>query len=313
MTSPDYDLLSLIIPARNSVPHLQATLKSLEPLASGGAEIILVDDGSTDETGRMYGAWSSPFPSARLISEPPLGLGAARNTGIREATREFVQFLDSDDIANPAGSRCLLALASQNQAPIVRGSESRHRYGTPAGFSSQASVSDQSSEVHEVDAATELLGGFGGTLRFLYRRMFLIEHGLLYPEHLAYAEDLPFALAVANSAPTFLDSQVPLYSYTMGRQGQLTSVSRRDSWDRLQPSLEYCASIGGSMRKEVRDVAAALVTWYVLSSLRYSIGSQESMRLSRLNFAMRVSRELHVSPAHLARRLAQISRHRLGL
>jgi glycosyltransferase involved in cell wall biosynthesis len=306
MTSQGDDRLTLVIPARNSASHLRPTLTSLEPLALGGAEVILVDDGSTDDTGRTYSVWSNSFPSARLISQPPLGLAAARNTGLLEARREYVQFLDSDDIANPVGSRLLLIMALRSKSAIVRGAEARHRFGTSAGFSGQ------SSEVHEVDAATELLAGFGGTLRFLYRRTFLIESGLVYPEHLAYAEDLPFALAVANAVPTFLDSQVPLYSYAMGRQGQLTSVSRRDSWDRLQPSLEYCTKIARGMRKDVREVAAALVTWYVLSSLRHSNGSHESTRASRLVLATRVARELRVSPERLIRRLTQISRRRIS-
>lgn len=86
------DRIAVVIPAFNASRFLGVTLDSLRSQTHAPTEVIVVDDGSTDDTvaiARRMGA--------RVVSQPQRGPGAARNRGIREATATWIAFCDADD------------------------------------------------------------------------------------------------------------------------------------------------------------------------------------------------------------------------
>lgn len=90
--------LSVIIPIYNTESYLTACLESVVKGVEGlSAEIILVDDGSTDNSSAIAKEFSSKNHDFRYIRTQNLGVGAARNTGIRKAKGEYLAFVDSDD------------------------------------------------------------------------------------------------------------------------------------------------------------------------------------------------------------------------
>jgi len=90
---PRYPKISVVVASYNGASTLEQCLISLEKLHYPDYEIILVDDGSTDETPQI----AARHPQVRCIRhEKNLGLSAARNTGIHAATGEIVAFTDSD-------------------------------------------------------------------------------------------------------------------------------------------------------------------------------------------------------------------------
>ena len=103
--------ISVIIPAYNRAGLIGETLRSLLNQALPAAEIIVVDDGSTDSTAEAAEAEFSVFsrqfsgkgklPEFKVIRQANAGPGAARNRGFAESTGEFIHFFDSDDIAAP--------------------------------------------------------------------------------------------------------------------------------------------------------------------------------------------------------------------
>ena len=94
--------LSVIVPAYNTLPYLSACLQSLEKQTLAGMEVVLVDDGSTDGSGRVLREQTQKDPRFRYIGQANGGLSVARNTGLRAARGRYVAFLDSDDwIAAP--------------------------------------------------------------------------------------------------------------------------------------------------------------------------------------------------------------------
>jgi len=84
--------VSVVVASYNGGRTLPACLNSLSHLNYPDYEIILVDDGSTDDTAHI----AAQFPEVRTIHQPNLGLSAARNTGIRAAQGDIVAFTDSD-------------------------------------------------------------------------------------------------------------------------------------------------------------------------------------------------------------------------
>lgn len=87
------DLVSVVIPCYNQSHFLGEAIESLHKQSYKNYEIIVVNDGSTDDTAIVAGK----FCDVKLIEQKNMGLAAARNTGLKESKGEFVVFLDSDD------------------------------------------------------------------------------------------------------------------------------------------------------------------------------------------------------------------------
>jgi glycosyltransferase involved in cell wall biosynthesis len=88
--------ISVIIPAYNAARFLPRCLNSVFAQTLKPAEVIVVDDGSTDDTAAVAAALG-----ARVISQANGGISAARNTGIRNASGDWLAFLDADDLWAP--------------------------------------------------------------------------------------------------------------------------------------------------------------------------------------------------------------------
>lgn len=88
--------ISVVIAAYNAVPLLESTLTSVAAQTRAADEVIVVDDGSTDGTAALAAALG-----ARVISTPNRGVSAARNTGIINASGDWIALLDADDLWHP--------------------------------------------------------------------------------------------------------------------------------------------------------------------------------------------------------------------
>lgn len=98
--------VSVIIPAYNQGHYLAAATQSVLNQTYSDVEVLIVDDGSTDETAQVAQQFTDP--RVRYIYQENRGLSGARNTGIRHATGDFVTYLDSDDLFLPEKLTILL-------------------------------------------------------------------------------------------------------------------------------------------------------------------------------------------------------------
>jgi len=92
-------LFSVVIPAYNAASTITSAVRSALTQTRADLEVIVVDDGSTDETAAVVAAIEDP--SVRLLAQPNRGQSAARNNGIATARGKYVVFLDSDDLLLP--------------------------------------------------------------------------------------------------------------------------------------------------------------------------------------------------------------------
>lgn len=96
------DLVSVIIPCFNQARFLPDCFASLQAQSYPHWEAIIVNDGSTDDTGAVARGYAGRDPRFNYIEQDNRGLAGARNRGLREASGAYIQFLDSDDVIMPA-------------------------------------------------------------------------------------------------------------------------------------------------------------------------------------------------------------------
>ena len=91
-------LVSCVLPAHDAAAHLPGAIENLLAQTYRPLEIVVADDGSTDETAEIAAAFGPPV---RLVRQAEAGPAATRNLGLREARGELVAFLDPDDLWHP--------------------------------------------------------------------------------------------------------------------------------------------------------------------------------------------------------------------
>lgn len=110
--------VSIIIPCYNSENYLNSIIKTIEPFYNEGYEIILVDDGSKKGDVTLL-KFSSKFPKAICVKQENGGVAKARNTGVKLATKDFVQLLDIDDSITIDKIEYQYKAAIKNKADVV--------------------------------------------------------------------------------------------------------------------------------------------------------------------------------------------------
>ena len=112
------DKISVIVPAYNAEEYLAGCVDSILAQTYDNIELIVVNDGSVDNTAQILDLYATRFPNIKAIHQANGGVNSARLRGIREATGEWITFADSDDWIEPQGLEILLRNAKQYQADI---------------------------------------------------------------------------------------------------------------------------------------------------------------------------------------------------
>ena len=90
-------MISFIVPVYNCKSFLPDCVSSILSVGIHNYEILLIDDGSNDGSGKLCDELASQYPEIRVIHQANAGVSAARNRGIAEAKGDKILFIDSDD------------------------------------------------------------------------------------------------------------------------------------------------------------------------------------------------------------------------
>lgn len=219
--------VSVIIPCFNAARWISETIESVLAQRINNIEIIVVDDGSTDDSAAIV---EGKFPGAKLIRTNNRGPSSARNTGTAAASGEFIQYLDADDLL--ANEKLNIQIEKLNRigADIA--------YGAWQMLVRQANGEFVNGEVitrkiH--NPAIDLLTGKGWNAihAYLYRRSILEKFGG-WDESLPVIQDAKFTLDCALNGGTFAFCEGIMAYYRLHGSD---SVSRRDPIGFLRDSL----------------------------------------------------------------------------
>lgn len=230
-------LLSVIVPVYNVAAYLRECLDSLLHQTYHNLEIILVDDGSTDDSPLICAEYARKDERIHLITKVNGGLSSARNAGIEVARGEYVSFLDSDDWLEPDACAILMrAFVEDGSIDIVR-AEFRECY--PDRVENNIFVSEQTKTfvgVELIEALSEGIGLNAIVCTSAYRLSMLRELGLHFLDGL-YHEDEYFTPVLYGILPNIRLRYIPevIYNYRKEREGSITS---KPSLKRLQDLVE---------------------------------------------------------------------------
>lgn len=113
-------VISVIIPVYNVAAYLPECIESILTQDHYQLEMILIDDGSTDISGRICDEYAQKDSRIKVIHQPNSGAAAAKNAGLQAATGEYLSFVDSDDFLEPGAYSHMVQLLSENEADAVQ-------------------------------------------------------------------------------------------------------------------------------------------------------------------------------------------------
>ncbi|MFQ8813155.1 MAG: glycosyltransferase family 2 protein [Gallintestinimicrobium sp.] len=111
-------LVSIIVPVYNVERYIKRCVDSLQGQTLQNIEIILVDDGSKDNSGRLCDEFAQQDPRIHVIHKQNAGQGLARNDGLNIAKGRYVLFIDSDDFIEPDTCEMLSDRMEREQADL---------------------------------------------------------------------------------------------------------------------------------------------------------------------------------------------------
>ena len=213
------DMIDIIIPVYNVEKYLKKCINSVLHQTYKNYQIILIDDGSTDSSGKICDEYANRFAQITVKHQPNGGLSAARNTGLSMSSSQYIMFIDSDDWIEPNTLEILFQKLTQNKADIVC-----------CGFffqfeNYQKTWHKNTSDKNYIYNSQEAIKTF-----FLRKKIGAAAWGKLYNrklfENVSYPvgeihEDIAIIIQLLSKASTIIYCPIPLWHYRQ-QEGSLS-------------------------------------------------------------------------------------------
>ncbi len=167
------DKISVIVPLYNAASYMERGIGSLLGQTHGDLELLLIDDGSIDESLALARRMAEADPRVVLLTQEHQGVAAARNKGLQAATGDYLTFLDADDWLDADALERLLALIQQNEADAVF-FNSVNEEGKPRVAAPNTGVTDATGLVREMLCYEDENGHFSGYYMSLWNKLFRV-------------------------------------------------------------------------------------------------------------------------------------------
>lgn len=250
-------LLSVIIPVYNVEKYITKCLQSIlaeETETLGLVEVIVVDDGSTDSSGRIADRFAVKHPCVKVIRKGNGGVAAARNTGIRSAHGKWLYFVDSDDWLAGSGIRDICEELGKNPDADVLFMEAYQNAGHQrrewVHFRADADLTDPES-IRRLQCGI-LYAPFWGKHKNdpmaapwdkVYRRDFLAANHLLFCEKLKVLDDMVFNFEALGAARNVACRKIKPYHYRRFVADSITNTYRPDRISQDRAVWKYLFSL----------------------------------------------------------------------
>ena len=292
-------IISIIIPVYNVEQYLEACMKSILNQTYQHIEVILVDDGATDSSGKMCDYYATVDKRVKVIHKKNGGLSDARNKGISQASGEYIMFVDSDDIVSPDFVEYLWNLLEYTSADIAI-CDPVHCYpGKSCNF--------------EPETLRKVFKPEEAIVEMLYQKSFLVAAwGKLYKKECFKDIFFPYGMLFEDSAIMYkvfdktqkiVYGNAKLYGY-MHRDGSITTktFSKKDCdiliiCDQL---TEYMSSRSKKLQNAACSYQAAAAFRIYMNAPRNGMFESEIKKSQQL---LKVNRKLLMQDPYIRKKL----------
>lgn len=268
--------VSIIIPVYNTAKYLPRCLDSVLTQTYQNLEVILVDDGSTDNSGQIADTYAKQDKRIKVIHQPNQGQSAARNVGLENATGKYISFVDSDDEIKPTFIEQLLSAYDDTTSISVCGIHYK-RLRTHSAENVYISSFRSRRAKESVRAYILMLLATDGRLYSSVNKLYRadIARKLKFDTKLNFAEDTKFVLDYLKRAQGEIRFVLqPLYIYNFGTEtSTMRTVATR--WANWQTSYRNLKSWLGPHPTTQEKF------WLRLVYLRWRISHLRSIRRAK--------------------------------
>lgn len=251
-------LLSIIVPVYNAEKYLSAFVDSILAADLPSAELLLLDDGSSDRSYDIALAYAEKYPFLRAERQKNAGPSAVRNRGIDLTCGRYIAFMDSDDYIDPAAFRRTVELLDRYDGELWL--SDFHRVTDDGTVLDRVyQIRDTAQPITDPEAMRELLLApdcVWNVWRCIFSRKFLEENDLRFLEGANCAEDLEFMVRALTAVkkPVFFHN--PYYRYRVNYGDSLTRVY---TLSRVEQFLSMTLSARGTLARSEADFAPILL------------------------------------------------------
>lgn len=254
-------MISIIVPVYNVQKFVKRCVESILNQTYSEIELIIVDDGSTDESGKICDELKEMDKRIRVIHQENRGLSAARNRGLVEATGEYITYIDSDDYVDTTYLEVLYKNAVRYQADI-----SACGYRLVWEDHTKRSIGEENSAVNQysgLEAAREIVANNKRSMITAWGKLYhyKLREFLLYPQGRLH-EDEFVTYKVLYQAKKVVETAQPLYNYFQrGKSIMNNGYSKR----RLDKVVALKEAIGFFEEKQETELATYAIKRYLLN------------------------------------------------
>ncbi len=269
--------VSIIMPVYNVSEKLNKSLNSLINQTYSNIEILLINDGSTDNSGEVCDKYAQNDNRIKVVHKKNGGVSSARNIGLEIATGKYIMFVDSDDYTDEKSCEVMVKAIEKYDVDMVVSSYNTVYNGKVVKHICPEKVYN-SVESMKDDFRLIYLDCF---LNSPWNKLFKKEHITKgFDENMRYFEDYYFVLDYMDNIRNLVTIDTPLYYYIEDTGNSLTKVFREDTFD-VFPKIylrqkEFCHKyFGNEFDNELKS--SLLYGFYnTAQKLIYSKGSKDN-------------------------------------
>ncbi len=246
-------MLSFIIPVYNGEKYIEDCVDSVLNLNFNEFEIIIINDGSKDNTLKICNKLSGNIGNIKVFSIENSGQGIARNYGIKKASGNYIAFIDADDTVVKKGFNVLYEKAIKEELDIVSGiyyrETSKGKEIVGKNFLCGIVARNGRKEEVELYNAIKTQSIFGYLWNKIYKTKFLIDNEIFFEDTKKMAmEDTMFNILAFSCNPKYYHINIPVYNYN----AKNTSTTRKYDPEIVEKNLLLIKKIAKNLNERDR-------------------------------------------------------------